>query len=366
MVFASAIAKVVGLSDNDLLAVHDVNALLEAVEATAIGSKDKVRMVRVVRRVNLYFLDAEALAIGTIRSDVGGFGDEEEYDLCGTSADGLLVGIGINGAGLGSNGRFHFEYAIGSEAARHIDKRTIHIILEGVPIVVARTAGIRSGGIVPVIATYAEIFGGDVAIAEGLASVERPVLPVLCTLGVVVELEVALGTCLERVGSREGLPPTVAEVLGTALGEVGRGGFTIDGDSEVLGIDVAVLADGGCQSGLAVADNLAFVGEDVGIARCPFNSSAKLSCWKRDVGVDFGAEAYLVEGVLDGSLCIGFAAPNLEAARLVGCRNVTIARTKGGEAESRDVGEVDGLTSQYALEFNQVIAVRMPLSEMLM
>ena len=149
-------------------------------------------MVRVVRRVNLYFLDAEALAIGTIRSDISGFGDEEEYDLCGTSADGLLVGIGINGAGLGSNGRLHFEYAIGSEAARHIDKRTIHITLEGVPIVVARTSGVRSGGVVPVVATYAEVFGGDVTIAEGLASVERPVLPVLFTLGVVVELEVAL------------------------------------------------------------------------------------------------------------------------------------------------------------------------------
>ena len=112
--------------------------------------------------------------------------------MCGTSADGLLVGIGIDGAGLGSNGRFHFEYAIGSEAASHIDKRTIHITLEGVPIVVACTAGVRTGGIVPVVATYAEVFGGDVAIAECLAAVERPVLPVLCTLGVVVELEVAL------------------------------------------------------------------------------------------------------------------------------------------------------------------------------
>ena len=80
--------------------------------------------------------------------------------------------------------------------------------------------------------------------------------------------------------------------------------------------------------------------------------SAKLSSWKRDVGVDFGAEAYLVEGVLDGSLCIGFAAPNLEAARLVGCRNIAVARAEGSEAKRRDVGEVDDLTSQYALEFN--------------
>ena len=125
------------LSDDDLLAVHNVDALLETIEATAIGSKDDVRMVRGVRRVNLHFLDAEALAIGTIRTDVSGFGDEEEYNLCGTSADGLLVRIVIDGASLGGDGRFHLKYAICAEAARHIDKRTIHIRLEGFPIVVA-------------------------------------------------------------------------------------------------------------------------------------------------------------------------------------------------------------------------------------